>query len=703
MSDYLTNPFTEAYVTHTLTEQIFARYFSPVLVSSAEEIFQTGNVIVRGTQGSGKSMLLRLLDPEIRIAYHDMAQNGKEEPFPIPQQFTDFVSARVDLNKSGLLDIVNTLHPKPSTTEIQALAFAFGDFLNFWLLRGLLNNIERIKEHNDVFDNLVNNQEELDVFAMSFAKEDCFFGSLENVKNWDSLKQLIKDRVISYRAWANGNRELPNEIEVTKTSIGEPLARAAKLLHTTKVFSRTVNVFCSIDQIEALWLQSETKRSIGSVLRREIHELLGKRDNRVFYRIGVRRHDWDKDGNLAMRDGRSLEEERDFLLTDIDELLRRGECAKYWPFRKLTQDVFKRRVLTVLEDVADLPEGLENCSTFFGSSPEPQELVSQIIKKPQSSELLKLDDEWPEDWSSKIIDIFNCKVEKLPAEPSEGIKNDPLNALLLTAWGLQTGGQGKAMAKQRRFRESAPSDLSEAPWNSSKKYWRKERYPQAILQLTSRHKQKLLWWGNAKVLSLSGGNILRFITICRVTWDYWQRLDEGSVSSAKKMALIKPSTQASAILEASRKIHESLKRQPGNPGGDVRIRFLDEVAKWLRNRMLDDAAMSYPGGNGFSLRTKELAQYPKLKQLIHEAVGWGDLYEREHTSKSKEDSSRTKYYPNPSLSPLYQLPEAHTKEPLYVSAKDILNIAATVGALSIEENSSKHGSNNYKQMMLFNK
>ena len=141
MSDYLTNPFTEAYVTNTLTEKLFARYFSPVLVDSAKEIFQPGNVIVRGTQGSGKSMLLRLLDPEIRIAYYDITKDGKKDMFPVPQELRDFVSSRVDLSKSGLLDIINTLHPEPSGNETHALALAFGDFLNFWLfniLRRLL-------------------------------------------------------------------------------------------------------------------------------------------------------------------------------------------------------------------------------------------------------------------------------------------------------------------------------------------------------------------------------------------------------------------------------------------------------------------------------------------------------------------------------------------------------------------------------------
>ena len=201
----------------------------------------------------------------------------------------------------------------------------------------------------------------------------------------------------------------------------------------------------------------------------------------------------------------------------------------------------------------------------------------------------------------------------------------------------------------------------------------------------------MLWWGEAKVLSLCGSNILRFITICRVTWDYWQRLTDGRPSSPSEdedKRIVPTTIQSSAIFEASRKIHEALKRQPGQPAGDVRSDFLGKIASWLRGKLLDDAAMSNPGQNGFSLRVNELAQHDNLRQLIEECVGWGDLYETHHTSKSKAERSsepRKKYYINPALSPFYELPEAHTKEPVYPTIDEILHLAVAAGAIKKSE------------------
>lgn len=188
------------------------------------------------------------------------------------------------------------------------------------------------------------------------------------------------------------------------------------------------------------------------------------------------------------------------------------------------------------------------------------------------------------------------------------------------------------------------------------------------------------------MLSLAGGNILRFITLCRESWDYWQRLGDDKSKDSVDSAVLEPRTQSRAAEEASRKIHNTLRRQPGSPAGDIRLAFLDEVAKWLRNKLLDDASMSYPGANGFSLKLTQLEQNTEFKQLILEAVGWGDLYERRHTSKSKTDEPRVKYYPNPTLSPEYQLPDNHTKEPLYLtesSFNELLKIAEKAGAIHL--------------------
>ena len=52
------------------------------------------------------------------------------------------------------------------------------------------------------------------------------------------------------------------------------------------------------------------------------------------------------------------------------------------------------------------------------------------------------------------------------------------------------------------------------------------------------------------------------------------------------------------------------------------MRFVDELGAWLRHRLLADAAMSYPGGNGLSLRESDVDKHEPLRRLLEEAVGW---------------------------------------------------------------------------------
>lgn len=710
MNRPLSNPFSEAYVTHTVTDENFVRFFSPELVTSAIPIFQPGNVVVRGTQGSGKSMLLRLLDPAIKAAYHKVRtlDGMKEVRYPIPEGLDTFVSARVDLNRSGLLDITNTLSEEPSTAEITDLVRSFADLFNFWALRDLLECVKIVSTDSNSADGVIA-QSILDAFAEKLAQHECWHGSLDTVGDWQALLQTVKERVVTYRSWANGNRILPPSLVASRTVIGEPLSHCAEMLKSAEILKNETGIFITIDQLEALWMQGEGRRSLGERLRREIHQLLGKRDERASYRIGVRRYDWGKGGSLAMRDGRELEEGRDYHLIDIDEILRRKEYAKGWVFKKFARDVFERRVRATLRTTSTDTTNLEKSDRFFGSSPTPQEVVFAAIKRPDPTgdKLLRLDEEWPAPWRKTILRCYRREITGIPQPPPDACSVDPLNALLLSAWGLQTGGRGKGAVRERRFSDQPPQSADEAPWNKAKMYWRKERYPQAVLQLLSRHQQRMLWWGEAKVFSLSGSNILRFITICRETWDHWQRLSDDlseTAASNETTRIVSFDIQYRAIGEASRKIYEALKRQPGQPGGDVRIRFLDQIASWLRGKLLDDVAMSNPGQNGFSLRVSDLHRHPDLRQLIEEAVGWGDLYEMDHTSKEKSERSsepRKKYYLNPALSPFYELPEAHTKEPVYADLKTILRLAVGARAIRSERLAEGKHDSDENQLTLF--
>ena len=91
------NPFHENYITETTTPENFVKLFSPLHLSETLDIlalFQPGNVILTGVQGTGKSMLLALLRPEIRIAYENQSVD-----FPIPDEYKRFIGAGIHLTQ----------------------------------------------------------------------------------------------------------------------------------------------------------------------------------------------------------------------------------------------------------------------------------------------------------------------------------------------------------------------------------------------------------------------------------------------------------------------------------------------------------------------------------------------------------------------------------------------------------------------------
>ena len=88
------NPFTTLYVTERMDKGEFPALFSPVLVPQALSLFQDGNVVVHGTQGTGKSMLLALLRTDIRLAFEET----KNIEFPVhDKKLCQFISAGINL------------------------------------------------------------------------------------------------------------------------------------------------------------------------------------------------------------------------------------------------------------------------------------------------------------------------------------------------------------------------------------------------------------------------------------------------------------------------------------------------------------------------------------------------------------------------------------------------------------------------------
>ena len=678
MSILTTNPFLDPRAADSLNGKDYVRCFSPYLVAHLPEVFAEGNVILKGTIGCGKSMILRLFDPKVRIAYHERGQ-----PFPVPEQHQRFIGTGVNLSKSGILDIVQRMPGTATDEDVQRLTAIFVDYLNYCLVDDLLESCELMMKHDLCFAGLVF-PSKVEEFANSLVSQDCWFGYLSAAKSLKEIRERIDKRINHLRSWANWNVDtLDRSVETSKAAIGEPVASTVVCMKKSGLLHPDAVAFVRVDQVEELLHKDPPHYRLTEEFRRHIYRALGRRDGRVSYRIGTRNYDSEI---LAMPGGRTLEESRDYVIRDVDVILRRGENPKDWLFKGFANDVFDRRLTAATEEMS-LPSSSKHalCRQFFGGSPSPQEIIQHVIVGQATPvEALFNLDSLPPAWQEYIRAVYRRQTG-LSTKPSSDYRIDPLNACLAFAWAQQNGGH--ADRQPRCMTEDPPALSAKRPWTV---WWEKERVRQALLQLAASHKQRLLWWGVEDVLALSSNNITLFLSICRETWELWQR-DLRTAKSPIAFGEVPTSVQQVAIENISKRWHQNLAKQPGRPGGDVRIRFLDKVFADLRLRLRRDESMRYPGANGFSILIEDLVPFPGLKRLLDECVAWGDLECMEHTSKHAADKTRGrryKYYVNSILVPYYQIFHSHTKEPRYVKAEELLKHALNAKALPGSSNPS---------------
>jgi len=637
MMEYEKNPFQELYVTDSPDPNVFVRLFSDHPIRHAQMLFQPGNVVLKGSQGSGKSMLLNLFRPQIRLAYH-MA----DVDFPVPDPSSNFIGAGINLTRSGVLNIGQRPLRKDPKQELHDFPLYFADFLNYYIVRDILETLHIQAQHVEVFRNLVNTKG-LEDFAIALSNDPCWFEALSGCKSLQDICQRIDSRIKIYRKFHNNfDYEIPNEVHGTKTDIGEPIARTVDHMKDSGVVPGDTPVFVRIDQIERLYHSDVIRRAIGQQYRRTINKALGKRDLRVSYRVGTRHYAWDDDLYMFGTDDK-LEVLRDFRILDIDYIQRRREDPKTWIFPGFAEDVFVRRLIHAGYKPRKRASNL--IGAVFGPSPKPEEAARKYAGTSPAKRIVKIEDTWPDEWKDFLEMLF---------------KDDPLEAVLAGGWVRQRGVRGR-----REHRLDAAPPKKDRPWN--RQWWRKERAGQALVQIAARAPGRLKWTGKKQIIALSAGNISIFLSICFEVWEAFLRSERNKKADERSNPVhagpINPDIQAVGIHTASTVWYEKMTEQPK---GDDRQRFIDVLGRTFRRWLVDDTAMSYPGHNGFSIANEDIKNLPMLAEFLNEAVDYGDLYDARHTTKKRDRRQRTKWYLNPILSAYFQIPESHGKEPYYL-------------------------------------
>jgi hypothetical protein len=650
------NPFHDLWVTEILEPGAFVRMFSDVLVQDAEALFSTGNIVLKGRQGSGKSMLLNLLETSTRVAY---VTTGT--PYPVPEKQRCFLSAGVQLTQQSAALVAARAAEIPVERRAQTVAANFADYLNALLSRDLLRNIEYLAR-NQTLDPATIREVPVNLGAAADAKLISFLSTTETwhgivgstVSDFESLSAHLDWRLKQHRLYANDTlKELPQELLSTRSSAGLPVAELAEGLRSAGILPKDTLILLRVDQHEELF-ELERHSKLGTVFRQVLNSALARRDPRVAYRVGTRHYAWETE-LASWGSGAPLEWERDYSVIDLDAILRRGEQSKGWKFPELAKDVLRRRL-----QFAGFGAPINPIAALFGKTPTPRDRARKYAGSAAS--VIQMESGWSQEWIDYLNHLWSS--------------GEQLDAKFGEAWLKQES--------QKRGNVGASAQVSELPWRKNE-WWVKERNEIALLQLAGDRQQALSWGGEKQIVDLAGTNILAFMTICKSVWATWQRRNARAAERQGVLPEFSVDDQLIGITEASqtwfKKIRVGLE-------ADRRTRLVSALGSWFRKRMLDDRRLAYPGHNGFSLPESSLSSDSELMALIKICRDHGDLLEAVHTTRNRNQERRLKWYLHPLLSPLFRIPSVRTKEPIYTTLQELATIVKQPKTINPNENDS---------------
>lgn len=644
MKDRGQNPFQELYLTEALDDpELYWNLFSPqIITGEAERLFRVGNIILQGSNGTGKTMLLRLFSPEVQATFLRHGINSsifKRNPC---------LGIGINFIHAGFGALGKRRVAEVDAENITLWSSMFADLLNYFLVYELLKALKFLSSDEGAklkrSIGAATDGRSLDEFANWLSQRECWYGALSEKSTFSSLLSAVRDRIYAYRSFVNWNiKELPDHLKVTKSDIGVPLSECRKGLQECGILKRSIPLIVTVDQYETLFhidyeVEKNPERSIGRSFCRVVNSLLATRNPKVSYKIGVRPYSWAQELRAFGTDAR-VEVGRDYQIVSLDEILRRQENTSAWIFPEFARDVASRRMASVFggspsEYKDELEKSLERLSA--------EDEIERYCRK-QEDRLVPAFRDLPPAWNTMLQDLY--------------MKNK-FQSKLAEVWINQAAGRGDSLP-------SKPPASSKAKWN--RKWWQKERREALLMQVASACRQRRIYGGWETLLTLGASNILIFLSLCREIWDIAERARTKSKDGTLK---ITPEFQSQAI----RLVSETwLKKQDEFPGGAQRRDFITRLGIGFRKAILTDRGLIYPGHNGFSLLLEdyESPQGQSVRAFLDKAADFGALIASKHTTKERDGRLRKKWYLFPILCPNFEIPAIRTKEPYYATLDEV--------------------------------
>lgn len=635
------NPFSDTLVSELIEDPSrYQRMFSEqILVGETLQVFQPGNVVLTGPQGSGKSMILNLLKYAVLSRWINEESTPPAVLNAVPPYFGLYVNlVRANFHVFGRRSVRQIVHGMDAM-EVNAICAA--DYLTHYLFHELVKGLMFLQgAEGEKFRAWLGVDADALTDAVSeIGKWDAWFGFYSGLKFLTQLFDRSFERLNEWRRFLNANAdELSAELWETKASMEQCLHLMGQLLRRIGSPGSAPHLFIVIDQYEAL---PELNQTHGPHLQRIVNSLIKGRDPYVSYKIGARTYDWGRELRIWGAHSR-IEVQRDYSIINLSDLLMRNEANKSWLFARFARDVAARRLADKGYEVS-----VSQLEQAFGKWNAAAE--SRMYMKT----------------AKRVIHAVGPVTEEVKQLVRDVCGDDasPLDLRLAGAWFLQQRKRGVAQHELLKRLSEVRAAAAQVPWQH--KWWRKERVAVALLQLASRANQKRLYFGWKTIVELSGANITAFLLLCAEVWDTASKLDIDFLAG------IPEHVQTRAVYDAAEKWRNRDRNE--NVGGRERYEILTRLGFAIHETLIGDYAISNPGHSGFSVREADFRageHAERVINLLQNAVSWAILEERPHTSKQQE-SARRKYYLHPLLSPVFAIPHTRVKEPLYASIDDV--------------------------------
>lgn len=662
------NPFAVSYITEAsyTPKELLERYSFLPFLQLQRQISSPTNVFVLGRRGVGKTMLLKLFDPDLmeQVYLSDNQELIKVRKVVPP------ATVGVYLNLSSPDAKVNLFQGHDRDARWWMLAFS--DYLNCILLKGALRSIDRMIsispwcEAAGLRSNSWHDGTVIRRLMVDLRQESSAFNRVSNRKGLDSF---LDKRIGNWRRFLN-NDSSAKESPETPLPLGVTLFRLTDCIRRANVFANTFRLFVLVDQYENLY---HRRRIID--FRPVFNEAMytaSRGGTGVEFKLGARRYSY---GNLRFLDGDGrIEESREVTEVDLDRM-----ATKF--YRLFAIDLFRKRLRVsglqgskAVQLAAERLPALtarEETELYLGKDKEQGVHVKHFAPFLERWEALGLDRRRSEEivrnaglWDGNpLTTTLTCIA--LTRWLREGGRNTPV--------GCQKRGDASNLVEKMHFyalelmkwidrRYEGPAISNRAIDN-----FVRDAEQVALFILASSYKnQKKFFAGIESIIRVSSNVALVFIEVLGKCYDLL--LFDGGDPFRDPIG---PHIQSTAIYAISEAWYKQIPSQ-----GDY-AESLQELVSGLgvnfRKLQLEPSAPD-PSPNGFSISNEQrggltgAGENPREdpRRLLLEAVSWGVLEEKTHQDKSRGRAPRTKYYLNRILCPYFGISELEKKDPMYV-------------------------------------